>query len=282
MGLFPKDKFGNCSCTPHPDPNLRDNTVIATTTALAFPNSSTTNMPDVCIVRLLIAQRLPIDVNGDFVVNQTDIDLIKLNNPLYSIDASAPSKCNLVMGRRTCGPTDVNLDGSVNELDATTITQSALLGTKVPCGGVYATAFSCGSTRRAPLTPAVDVSLDSIVWFNDDGVDGSLNIAKRSSMSARQEDSLIHDVLMEFEGMQSELSSLKQQIGADLGQVRTQLGAHTAKLGAHDETIRTVAAKASATTNMRVKDTMMEIGISAAIIVLAAALLFMWKRIAKQ
>lgn len=279
LGLFPKDSKGNCSCTPHPDPGLMDNQVIATTTALAYPNTSDTNMPDVCIVRLLIAQRLPPDVNGDFVVNQTDIDLIKENNPFYNIDASAPSKCPVQKGRRVCGPTDVNMDGLVNELDANSVIQSLPLGTALPCGGVYATAFSCGSTRRQPLTPAVDISLDSIVWFNDDGLDGqTMPLMKRSTS---HDDSLIHSMLVEFEDMQSEIVSLKDRMGAEIGQVKSQLGAHGAKLGAHDDSLKFVTAKVG-TNVVRFKDTLLEIGISAGIIVLAAALLFMWKRMSKQ
>lgn len=280
LGLFPKDAQGNCSCTPHPDPGLQDNTVIATTTALAYPNSSDTNMPDVCIVRLLISQRLPPDVNGDFVVNQMDIDLIKENNPLYSIDASAPSKCPISKGRRVCGPTDVNMDGLVNELDANSVIQSLALGTPLPCGGVYATAFSCGSSRRQPLTPAVDISLDSIVWFNDDGLDGKTTPSKRE-VRAAHDDSLIHSMLVEFEDMQTEIAILKDHVGAEMGQMKSQLGIHGAKLGAHDDSLKFVTARVG-TNVVRFKDTLLEVGISAAIIVLAAALLFMWKRMSKH
>lgn len=49
-----------------------------------------------------------------------------------------------------------------------------------------ATAWSCGSTRRAPLTPAVSISLDTIVYFNDEGqtvASGVPATRKRSIMS---------------------------------------------------------------------------------------------------
>merc|ERR1712065_70160 len=65
------------------------------------------------------------------------------------------------MGTAGCGRADVNRDGSVNPLDETSILQSAPFGTSVTCGAVYATDFSCGSTRRYTLNP--------VFYRNDDG-----------------------------------------------------------------------------------------------------------------
>merc|ERR1712065_68981 len=74
------------------------------------------------------------------------------------------------MGTGPCGRVDVNRDGRVNQLDATSLTQSAQLGQNVSCGGIYATDFSCGSTRSAPITPAMGISLDSITYFESAGI----------------------------------------------------------------------------------------------------------------
>merc|ERR1711991_270012 len=93
------------------------------------------------------------------------------------------------------------------------ITQSAILGTNVTCGGIYATAFSCGSTRQAPLTPAVSISLDTITYFSDDGliVEGKLleNQFVISKRDAMPKDSLVEDMLLKFDEMQSEIDGLK-------------------------------------------------------------------------
>ena len=106
------------------------------------------------------------------VVDSKDVNAI-FQSQYWAPLPSMESRCNLTNGKRQCGRVDVNQDGKVNQLDVTSVVMSARLGTKVPCGGVYATSFSCGSTRRAPLTPAIDVSFDSVVYFADDGLIGS-------------------------------------------------------------------------------------------------------------
>merc|ERR1711991_935812 len=105
------------------------------------------------------------DCNRDLVINFTDVMLVE-TSPFYSFRPNATSKCP----PSGCGPVDINQDGRVDQLDSTAITQSAVLGTNVSCGGVYATAFSCESTRGAPITPAVDISYDTVVYFSDDGL----------------------------------------------------------------------------------------------------------------
>jgi hypothetical protein len=209
LAIFPQDKKGECSCTPRPDAGTMGNDVIATTTAIAYPLNRP-NIPDVCIVRLLISQSVPVDVNRDFVVNEQDIALV-MNSTYYNFDISSPSTCPIVDNQRICGRADVNFDGHVNQLDVTAITQSAnvTLGTNVTCGGVFATAFSCGSSRSAPLTPAIDISFDSIMYFNNDGEYAPANNRKRGIGAA--DSSLLRTILLDYEHMQSEIVSLKSE-----------------------------------------------------------------------
>jgi len=210
LGILPKNSKGECACTPLPDPNTQDNNVIATTTALAYPRN-TPNKPDVCIVRLLISLYMPVDVNLDLVVNQTDFSLVE-QSPYYNIILNQSSTCPQGSdGTRLCGRADVNGDGFVNQLDTTSISQSAdyLQGTPLPCGGVYATAFSCGSTRAAPLTPAVDISLDSIVYFNNDGEIGAVTPLRKRVVL---DNGVAQSILVDFEHMQDDLLSLKKTV----------------------------------------------------------------------
>ena len=171
--------------------------MVATTTAIAYPRD-TPNKPDVCIVRLLISLYMPVDVNLDSVINRADILAVE-NSTYYSFDLSATSRCprnsNL---QYVCGREDENFDGFVNQLDSTAISQSAQVsgaGTRITCGGVYATAFSCGSSRRAPLTPVVDISLDSIVYFNNDGNFGAeTSTRKRAGLESEMMSTILFDV----------------------------------------------------------------------------------------
>jgi hypothetical protein len=128
LALFPQDKNGNCVCTPMPDPGLQDNTIVATTTALAYPRDiSVVDSADVCIVRLLISEFVRPDVNRDRLVDPLDLDLI-YGSEFFNIDPSAASLCPKVGVRRMCGAVDVNQDGRVNQLDATSVTQSCVAG----------------------------------------------------------------------------------------------------------------------------------------------------------
>ena len=231
LGLFPQNAKGECMCTPKPDPGLRDNTVIATTTALAYPRDAVSGLSaDVCIVRLLISQYIRPDINMDLVVNATDLGLV-YSSPYFDIDPGAPSKCPQVGVRRACGPADVNQDDRVNQLDATSITQSLFLGSNVTCGGVYATAFSCGSSRKAPLTPALEISLDSIVWFNDDGLLGNTNPLQNYPAKRQTRDfDLVKVVIDQVEELQARLEEHDNK----LGQHDNKFGQHDNKLGQHD------------------------------------------------
>jgi hypothetical protein len=224
LGLFPEDDKGVCACTPVPDPGTHSNSVIATTTAISYPANK---IPEVCIVRLLIGVYLPFDVNSDLVINATDIFLVD-DSPYFSNDEVVPvnKSCpySHTLQRVDCGPADVNLDGRVSSLDSLSITNSAGLGVSnvslpIPCGGVYATAFSCGSTRQAPLVPAVEVSFDSIVYFDNDGVFGAVTpTTKRDADS-----SLIRNVLVDFEHLRGEITSLRSEVD-------TKFVAHDAKV----------------------------------------------------
>jgi hypothetical protein len=239
LALLPKDTKGDCACTPVPDPGTQSNNVIATTTAVSFPLNQA---PDVCIVRLLIGVFLPMDVNSDQVINGTDIGLVD-HSPYFSNNETVPTEkqCpyNPILQRIDCGPADVNMDGRVSSLDSLSITNSAGLGISsmplhIPCGGVYATAFSCGSTRKAPLTPAVEVSFDSIVYFNNDGVFGAELPARRSI-----DRSLTHNILAEFEHFQDKMES---QFRAMDSKFDSKFLSHETKIEKHDRVLQTVPA----------------------------------------
>jgi hypothetical protein len=199
LAILPLDPDGNCSCTPE------EKNVIATTTALAYIRDQP-NIADVCMVRLLIDDEVLADVNLDNIVDGLDVELVE-NSTYFQLDPTAPSECPV----EGCGREDVNKDGKVDQLDSTSITQSAILGTNVTCGGIYATAFSCGSTRKAPLTPAVSISLDTISYFSDDGliVEGKL-LQHQFATRSVPDTSLIDNILVEFDGIQSEVLELKE------------------------------------------------------------------------
>jgi hypothetical protein len=204
LAIVPLDPERNCSCTPE------ETNVIATTTALAFTRNQP-NIADVCMVRLLIDNDVFADVNLDNIVDGLDVHMVE-NSTYFSLSPLAPSKCDFATG---CGREDVNKDGKVDQLDSTSITQSAILGTNVTCGGIYATAFSCGSTRKAPLTPAVSISLDTISYFSDDGliVEGKLlqhqytDLKKRSMFV--EDTSLVQDILVKMEEQEQDLRLFK-------------------------------------------------------------------------
>jgi len=224
LGVFPKDDKGVCACTPIPDAGTYSNNVIATTTAISYPFE---RMPEVCIVRLLIGIYLPMDVNSDLVINATDVTLVEQSQYFSNLETVPVGKTcpySEVLQRVDCGPADVNQDGRVSSLDALSITNSAGLNIaatplNIPCGGVYATSFSCGSTRQAPLTPAVEVSFDSIVYFNNDGLFGAFQPTKRDASDV----SLIRNILVDFEHLHSEVTSLRSEVD-------TKFVAHDAKV----------------------------------------------------
>lgn len=170
-----------CPCSPeHLD-------VIATSTALAeHPGAS----PDVCIVRMLVTRHsVPADVNRDTIIDNADIKAV-LQSPYFTPNAS---QANASCGTQ-CGNADVNRDGYVSVLDITSIYGSVMtFPTSVVCGAVYATAFSCGSTRSAPVTPALAISLDNMGYFDDDGVAQT----RRTSYAKMSEWNGYHDMLQQ-------------------------------------------------------------------------------------
>jgi len=168
--LLPLDKQGTCACTPE------DQDVIATTSSIAFPTPTIT-AAEVCLIRVIIQKIVTPDVNEDGIIDLLDITQVEMS-PYYNIIPNASyTKCvdppGSPPGEGTpveCGRVDVNRDGRVDQLDSTSITQSAWLGTNVTCGGIYATHFSCGSERKAPILPAMGISFDTISYFSDDGL----------------------------------------------------------------------------------------------------------------
>lgn len=207
---------GGCPCSPE----LLD--VIGTTTALA-ENPGTS--PEVCMVRLQISRTVRADVNLDFVINNLDTQAIQTSlffnansSDLNTWCRSPPGPVGTIV---PCGRVDVNQDGRVNFLDVSSVTGAAPNGTSVTCGAIYATAFSCGSSRAAPLTPAVAISLDTIQYFNDDGV---INPTKRS-MDAKwnhitvQVDTLsakVVDIEHTLEATRQQVASTRTEVNARL------------------------------------------------------------------
>jgi len=235
LGILPKNSSGSCACTPQPDFGTHNNNVIVTTTALAYP-TLTPNIPDVCIVRLLISLYLPVDVNQDLVVNQTDYNLV-LTSPYYDSVVRNTSKCPVGSdGTMACGRADVNFDGFVNDEDTRAISQSVnyQAGVPIPCGGVYATAFSCGSARSAPQVPAVGISLDSIVYFNNDGQFGVVSSSRKRAALDRK---FVETVLVDFEHLHHEVLDFRSDASRKVAAVKSKMAVVDA---------RTVAVRAEA------------------------------------
>ncbi len=237
VGVLPMDYTGACSCSPIPDPGNFDNTIIVTTTAMAYPRDRP-NVPDVCMVRVMISMYLPPDVNKDFVIDMQDVRLVEAS-PYYRMQLSSASVCPEVNGKNECGPVDVNKDGFVNMLDTTAITQSAAMGTNITCGGIYVTAFSCGSSRSAPLTPAVDISLDSITYYNNNGEYGVqtslLNQQRRRNSNS--DSSLMNSILVEVEHMQGRIRTV-DDLEVSVQDISGKLGSQGAVLTTHEETLK--------------------------------------------
>jgi hypothetical protein len=277
LSLLPMSPSGECVCTPLPDAGSLSNNVIVSTTSIAYPRE-TPNLAEVCIVRLRISLILEVDVNMDMVVNDTDLALVQ-NSLFYNFNLTAPSTCPVdASGQRNCGRTDVNGDGFVNQLDTTAITQSMVLPCPVPCGGVYATAFSCGSRRAAPLTPAVDISFDSIVFFNNDGLSGAE--AKRDRVRASLDRSLFETVVMDMHDMRFELESrmdgkvaaVDSKLESRVAAVRSEVAAEVTHLHAKDR-VHDRALRASVSPSSR--DMFVGVFVMVAGVILAGSVIYL-------
>merc|ERR1711991_417876 len=139
-----------------------------------------------------------------------------------------------------CGRVDVNRDGKVDQLDSTSISQSAWLGTNVSCGGIYATNFACGSERKAPILPAMGISFDTMTYFSDDGLilqgqklghtwdeyQDLQNDYPADLLRRRRDVGLIDSVLEQVEHLRSEV----EQLGIKLDDESSSLWTHVRKL----------------------------------------------------
>ena len=203
LAALPRGDNGDCPCTPE----FFD--VVATSTALAFSDPSQRNVPEVCTVRLSIDRHILADVNGDLYIDLADAAAI-MSSPYFEVNprSTDPSLCP---GPQECGPVDVNQDGRVNQLDVTSVSQSAKYGSHVPCGGVYAKAFSCPSTRGVPLVPAISISLDTIDYFNDEGLlADSMRLEHQFARQGRSSGSAATELMG---SLVSEVSHLQQEVG---------------------------------------------------------------------
>ena len=232
IGVLPLNSDDECKCTPE------EKDLITTTTALAFPPNG--GSPDVCIVRLLISEQVSRDLNRDFVVDGADF-LVLEDAPEWNQVNDPTITCFANTTEPFCNGTDLNQDGRVNLLDTTTIANDFVLGTPVRCGAVYATHFSCGSTRQAPIQPAVSVSLDTIQYFNDDGLllhAGMMPMSRRSNANARFVDS----ILVEFESIRSELGTVRSE-NAEIKSENAEIKSANAEIKSENSEIKSENAK---------------------------------------
>jgi len=276
LGVLPMDQFGSCSCSPIPDPNAYDNTIIFSTTAVAYPRDRP-NIPDVCMVRVMISMYIPPDVNRDFVIDQQDMSIVE-TSPFYRMDIHLPSVCPVVNGKNECGPADVNRDGFVNMLDSTAITQSAHMGTNVSCGAIYATGFSCGSTRSAPLTPSVGISFDSITYYNNNGEFGVETSLSANGKRTAGEGSLLNSILVEVEHLAEQIGVVDSKVSAHDSKLDThdsKLETHDSKLDTHDALLKTHSSwlkRARSALPSEQRDIVIGVSLVAGAIVLCAAI----------
>ena len=90
-----------CGCTPE------GQDVIVTTTAVAYATPGDATLPDICVLRVLIDNFVPVDVNRDFYINQTDIDDVR--NSGYYVPSNTGGPCT----DAACQKFDVNRDGRI-------------------------------------------------------------------------------------------------------------------------------------------------------------------------
>lgn len=194
--------FNGKSCPCSPPSSV---TIYGTTTGLAVKSASAglTASPDVCIVRVAIARSLPPDVNRDGILSLSDIHAV-LNSPSYSTGSFCNVNCIDANGFNV----DVNRNGYVDSADINSILQSVhgdlAAGVDVHCGGVYATDFSCGSSRAAPESEMYGISFDSIEYFTSQGI----ALARRSS-SFNDMMALVENVT----GISQEMLSVWRELG---------------------------------------------------------------------
>ena len=197
---FTNNTEKKCGCTP----DLGE--VIVTSSAIAFNTPGQPMVAQACIVRLIISEFVRPDVNRDYYINDTDIDLVQLHQ-WYSPSPSAPSKCP----DEDCGPYDVNQDGRLNQLDVISIRQSGFLGMHVPCGGVYASFFSCGSSLETPLVPALGISFDNAQFYVRKGIDaegtGFMHQRNSRKSSRSMESRVLDQLLQQFDSHASQIKS---------------------------------------------------------------------------
>ena len=100
----------------------------------------------------------------------------------------------------------------MNQLDGTSVTQSATLGTNVTCGGIYATDFSCGSSRGRPDNNALSVSFDSITYFEYDGITVP-GTPLTNMFSKRKMEGVIDVVFDKMAGVEERTAFLEAEMG---------------------------------------------------------------------
>lgn len=160
----------------------------------------------------------------------------------------------------------MNGDGKVNQLDTTSITQSALPGTNVTCGGVYATAFSCGSSQSSPLTPANSISFDTISYFKDDG------IVVPGIPLTKKRDVFVETLMEKIVVMDSEMVDMRTELRATTTELRAKDVQLEAKDKLHDQKFEET--KSSSPANI-----LFDVSVSvAAVIICGAAVLLIQKR----
>ncbi len=152
--------------------------------------------------------------------------------------------------------TDVNLDGYVTAEDVNVILQAvSSFPTNVRCGGIWATDFSCGSTRSAPETESYGIAYDVIEYLASDGLHHSARRQSVEAMEARLHQNVtatINDMLFRSAGAApASHEALHAQIDIKLESRDAQLAAQlTAQLTAQQQA-REAQLKADFTAQLR-------------------------------
>lgn len=188
-----------CLCSPNsilPSPNR---SLAVGLDPVFVTGNALTPSGNLCAVQLKISFDTAADVNGDYVVDASDVLAVQ-NDVAYCNDSNLPSYCGVgafagsggrcgtrssIPAPALCGRADVNGDGAVNDLDIQAITDAfGLRRTEVQCGTVQATVVACGASRTG--VPIVQgLALDGINYFDENST--PMAIAKRMLQELRIE-----------------------------------------------------------------------------------------------
>ena len=95
---------------------------------------------------------------------------------------------------------------------------------------MYASELSCGSTRAAPLTPAIRISLQGI-YLNDDGVLAGVKKPlphqyEDDILAKKRSAGIMGDILVEFDELHAENHDLKAELRSTAAELRAKIEQH--------------------------------------------------------